>query len=69
MILMIEESCLSVILKVIPGTEAKERVAIKVVVLYSQKSSGKVEGSSGDCMTSGMKKNLSPWWGAQSSAG
>lgn len=69
MILMIEESCLSVILKVIPGTEAKERVAIKVVVWYPQKSSGKVEGSSGDCMTSGMNKNLSPWWGAQSSAG
>lgn len=53
-ILMIEESWLSVILKVIPGAEAKERVAIKAVALYPQKSSGKAEGSSGDRMTSGV---------------
>ena len=57
------------ILKVLPGTEAKERVAVKAVALYPQKSSGKVERSSGDCMASGMNKNLSPWWRTQTSAG
>jgi len=66
---MVEESWLSIILKVISGTEAKERAAIKAVSLYPQKSSGKAEGSSGDCMASGMNKNLSLWWGTQSSAG
>lgn len=66
---MIEEGWLSVILKVIPGTDAKERVAVKAVALYPQKSSEKAEGSSGDCTGSGMNKNLSPWWGTRSSAG
>lgn len=52
----------------IPGTEAKERVIFKAVALYPQKSSGRVEGSLGDYMSSGMNKNLLPWWGTQSFA-
>lgn len=60
---MIEESWLSVILEVMPESEAKERAAFKAIALYEQKSSGKVEGSLGDCLASGVNKNLAPWWG------
>lgn len=42
-ILLIEETWLSVILKVISGTEDKGRVATKAVALHAQKSSGKVK--------------------------
>lgn len=49
--------------EVIPGSEATERAAIKAISLYEQKSSGKVEGSLGDYVASGVNKNLSPWWG------
>jgi len=54
---MIQETWLSVILKVIPGTEAKERVAIKAVALHAYKSFGNVEESSGDCIASGVNQN------------
>lgn len=53
----------------ITGTEAKERAAVKAVVLYPHKSSGNVDRSSGGSMASGMNKSLSPWWGTQNSAG
>lgn len=66
---MIEETWLSIILKVIPETEAKERVVILAVALHAYKFSGNVEENSGDCTASGANQNISPWWGVRSSVG
>lgn len=47
--IMAEKNWVSVIFKIISGTEAKERITCKAVAWYSKKSFGKVKGIAEDC--------------------